>query len=237
VHLEALGSLENIVRAKSELLAALPPGGTAVVPADFTVARDDLQVVRVGEDVTLESFEPPHLRTSLGELEVNFTARHLATNAVTALATAHALGLDLPDRLDVEFASWRNQELPLPGGGLLLNDAWNANPLSMRAALEHLNALADGRRRVAVLGEMAELGDYAAEGHDEVARAIRELGVDVLIAVGPRASVYGGIEVADADAAVEALRERLAPGDVVLVKGARALHLERVAEALTTVSA
>jgi UDP-N-acetylmuramoyl-tripeptide--D-alanyl-D-alanine ligase len=237
VHLEALGSLENIVRAKSELLEALPPGGTAVVPAGFTVARDDLEVVRVGEDVTLESFDPPHLRTSLGELEVSFTARHLATNAVTALATAHALGLALPGRLDVEFASWRNQELPLPGGGLLLNDAWNANPLSMRAALEHLNALAAGRRRVAVLGEMAELGDYADQGHDEVARAIREVGVDLLIAVGRRARVYGGIEVADADAALEALRERLQPGDVVLVKGARALHLERVAEALTTVSA
>ena len=237
VHLEALGSLENIVRAKSELLEALPPGGKAIVPAGFPVERDDLEVVRVGEEVTLESFDPPHLRTSFGELEVNFTARHLATNALTALATARALGLDPPDRVDVEFASWRNQELPLPGGGLLLNDAWNANPLSMRAALEHLNDLAAGRRRVAVLGEMAELGDYAGQGHEEVARAIREVGVDLLISVGPKASVYGGIHVDDADAAVEALRERLRLGDVVLVKGARALGLERVAEALKTVSA
>ena len=235
VHLEALGSLENIVRAKSELLEALPPGGTAVVPAGFAVDRDDLEVVRVGDDVTLESFEPPHLRTSLGEVEVSFTARHLATNALTALATARVLGLELPERLDVEFSGWRNQELELPGGGLLLNDAWNANPLSMRAALEHLSALAAGRRRVAVLGEMAELGDYADEGHDEVARAIRELGVELLISVGPRAGVYGGVHVADADEAIAAVRERLEPGDVVLVKGARALRLERVADALTTV--
>ena len=237
VHLEALGSLENIVRAKGELLEALPAGGTAVVPAGFEVARDDLEVVRVGEDVTLESFEPPHLRTSLGELEVSFTARHLATNALTALATARALGLDLPDRLEVEFSGWRNQELELPGGGLLLNDAWNANPLSMRAALEHLSSLAAGRRRVAVLGEMAELGDYSDEGHEEVARAIREVGVELLISVGPRAAVYGGLHVANADEAIAAVRERLEPGDVVLVKGARALGLERVAEALTTVRA
>jgi UDP-N-acetylmuramoyl-tripeptide--D-alanyl-D-alanine ligase len=237
VHLEALGSLENIVRAKTELLEALPRGGTAVVPAGFVVPRDDLDVVRVGEDVTLESFDPPHLRTSLGDFEVSFTARHLATNALTALATARALGLDLPERLDVEFSSWRNQELELPGGGLLINDAWNANPLSMRAALQHLDALAAGRRRVAVLGEMAELGDYADEGHDEVARAIGELGVDLLISVGPRTTVYGGVHVDTADEAVEAVRERLEPGDVVLVKGARALGLERVADALTAVKA
>jgi UDP-N-acetylmuramoyl-tripeptide--D-alanyl-D-alanine ligase len=237
VHLEALGSLENIVRAKSELLEALPSGGTAVVPAGFAVERDDLEVVRVGEDVTLESFEPPYLRTSLGDFEVSFTARHLATNALTALATARALGLDLPERLEVEFSGWRNQELELPGGGLLLNDAWNANPLSMRAALEHLSALAAGRRRIAVLGEMAELGAYSDEGHDEVARAVREIGVELLISVGPRAAVYGGLHVANADEAIAAVRDRLQPRDVVLVKGARALGLERVADALTTVSA
>jgi UDP-N-acetylmuramoyl-tripeptide--D-alanyl-D-alanine ligase len=237
VHLEALGSLENIVRAKGELLEALPAGGTAVVPAGFVVERDDLEVVRVGEDVTLESFEPPHLRTSIGDFEVSFTARHLATNALTALAAAGVLGLDLPERLEVEFSGWRNQELELPGGGLLLNDAWNANPLSMRAAVEHLSALAAGRRRVAILGEMAELGDYSDEGHDEVARAIREIGVELLISVGARAAVYGGLHVANADEAIAAASERLQPGDAVLVKGARALGLERVAEALATVRA
>ena len=67
VHLEKVGDLEGVVRAKSELIDALPPGGTAIVPAGFAVARDDLDIVRVGEDVTLESFEPPHLRTSLGD--------------------------------------------------------------------------------------------------------------------------------------------------------------------------
>jgi UDP-N-acetylmuramoyl-tripeptide--D-alanyl-D-alanine ligase len=237
VHLEKVGSLEGVVRAKSELLAALPPGGIAVVPAGFSVEREDLEVVRVGEDVRLESFDPPVLRTSLGEVEVDFTTRHLAANAVTALATARALGLELPDRIEVTFADWRNQELELPGGGLLINDAWNANPISIRAALEHLAERAAGRRRVVVLGEMAELGDYAEEAHREVAEAIRDVGVDVLVAVGPAARAYGGRWVADADDAAALLRDELRPGDCVLVKGARALGLERVAESVEAVRA
>ena len=237
VHLEKVGSLEGVVRAKSELIAALPAGGTAVVPAGFAVERGDLQVVRVGEDVTLEAFEPPRLVTSLGTFEVGFSARHLAVNALTALATAEMLGLELPERIDATFAEWRNQELELPGGGLLINDAWNAHPISMRAALEHLAERARGRRRIAVLGQMAELGDYADEAHREVARTVEEIGVDVLIAVGPEARVYGGRPVADAAEAIEALREELQPGDCVLVKGARVLELEKVAEALAAVKA
>ena len=237
VHLEKVGNLEGVVRAKRELIDALPPGGTAVVPEGFDVGRTDVDVVRIGEDVRLESFEPPLLRTSIGTAEVNFSAQHLAVNAVIAFATARALGLEIPQRIDVTFAEWRNQEVPLRGGGLLINDAWNANPISMRAALEHLRRLADGRRRIAVLGDMAELGDYSDEAHREVARAVDEIGVDVLIAVGKHASVYGGRSVADADEAISLLREELMPGDCVLVKGARVLGLERVAEALAGVAA
>jgi UDP-N-acetylmuramoyl-tripeptide--D-alanyl-D-alanine ligase len=237
VHLEQVGTLENVVRAKSELIAALPPGGTAIIPDGFPVTRADLEVVRLGEDVRVESFEPPLLRTSLGEVEVSFTARHLASNALAALATARALGLELPTRLDVEFADMRNQELELAGGGLLLNDAWNANPVSMRAALEHLRDRAGGRRTIAVLGDMAELGDYAEEGHREVARAVRELAPDLVIAVGPQARAYGGRWVATRDEALELLREELRPGDCVLVKGARAMGLEGIAAALTNVPA
>jgi UDP-N-acetylmuramoyl-tripeptide--D-alanyl-D-alanine ligase len=237
VHLEKVGNLEGVVRAKRELIDALPPGGTAVVPEGFDVGRTDVDVVRIGEDVSLESFEPPLLSTSIGTAEVNFNAQHLAVNAVIAFATAQALGLEIPERIDVTFAEWRNQELPLSGGGLLINDAWNANPISMRAALEHLRRLADGRRRIAVLGEMAELGDYADEAHREVARAVDEIGVDVLISVGEPARVYGGRNVADTDEAIALLREELMPGDCVLVKGARVLALERVAESLAGVVA
>jgi UDP-N-acetylmuramoyl-tripeptide--D-alanyl-D-alanine ligase len=210
VHLEKVGSLEGVVRAKTELIDALPAGGTAIVPAGFAVGRSDVDVVRIGEEVTLEAFEPPTLVTSLGTFEVGFSARHLALNALTALATAHALGLELPARIEATFAEWRNQELELPGGGLLINDAWNAHPISMRAALEHLAERAAGRRRIAVLGQMAELGEYAPEAHLEVARAVDEIGVDALIAVGPEARVYGGRWVPDAASAIDELREGVA---------------------------
>jgi UDP-N-acetylmuramoyl-tripeptide--D-alanyl-D-alanine ligase len=237
VHLEKVGDLAGVIRAKNELIEALPPGGTAVVPADFPVARDDLHVVRIGIDTTLESFEPPTLSTSLGTVEVDFSARHLALNALTALAAADALGLAAPARLEVEFTEWRNQELPLAGGGVLVNDAWNANPVSVRAALEHLLAVAAGRRTVAVLGDMAELGDYSDEGHREVGRALEELGIDEVIAIGPRSRAYGGRWVATVEEALAVLDELLQPGDCVLVKGARMMGLERVAEALITVRA
>ncbi len=237
VHLEKVGTLEGVVRAKSELVEALPAGGTAIVPADFPVEREDLEVVRIGEDVRVESFDPPHLRTTLGEVEVSFAARHLAVNGLCALAAARALGLELPSRLEVEFAGWRNQEQELAGGGLLINDAWNANPISMRAALEHLRERAGDRRTVAVLGEMAELGDYAGEGHREVAAAIAEIAPDVVIAVGPLARAYGGRSVPDREAALELLREELRPGDCVLLKGARVLELEQLVDELVPVEA
>jgi UDP-N-acetylmuramoyl-tripeptide--D-alanyl-D-alanine ligase len=237
VHLEKVGDLDGVIRAKSELLAALPPGGTAVVPDGFPVERDDLQVVRVGADVTLESFDPPLLRTSLGAIQVDFTARHLAVNALTALATADALGLEIPAELRVRFAEWRNQELPLPGGGVLVNDAWNANPVSMRAALEHLIQVAAGRRTVAVLGDMAELGSYSEEGHREVRRALEELSIDEVVAIGPQAVAYGGRHVETIEQALSVLDDTLQPGDCVLVKGARAMGLERIADALTAVHA
>jgi UDP-N-acetylmuramoyl-tripeptide--D-alanyl-D-alanine ligase len=237
VHLEKVGTIEGVIRAKSELIEALPPGGTAIVPAEFPVERDDLEVVRVGEDVRVESFDPPRLRTTLGEVEVSFAARHLAVNALCALAAARALGLELPARLDVEFAGWRNQEVALPGGGLLINDAWNANPISMHAALEHLRDRSDGRRTIAVLGEMAELGDYADEGHEEVARSIAELEPDLVIAVGVRARAYGGRWVEDREAALELLRAELRQGDCVLLKGARVLELERLAPELVAAKA
>jgi len=245
VHLEKVGTIEGVRRAKTELLDALPPGGTAIVPADLPVARDDLTVVRVGEDVRLEGFElrgdGAVVATSLGSIEVNFSMRHLAENVVYALAAYRALGLPLDRAAEgasaIAFADWRNQELPLPGGGLLINDAWNANPVSMRAALEHLRERAAGRRTVAVLGEMAELGDYSGEAHREVGRAIEELGIDVVVSVGPQAQAYGGSWVAGADQAAGLLRDLLRPGDCVLVKGARALALEGIADELANLPA
>jgi UDP-N-acetylmuramoyl-tripeptide--D-alanyl-D-alanine ligase len=105
----------------------------------------------------------------------------------------------------------------------------------MRAALEHLVELAAGRRTIAVLGDMAELGAYSDEGHREVGRAVEELSIDEVVAIGPQATAYGGRHAETVDQALTLLEEMLRPGDCVLVKGARAMGLERVAEALTTV--
>jgi UDP-N-acetylmuramoyl-tripeptide--D-alanyl-D-alanine ligase len=239
VHLELVGSLEGVQRAKGELVAALPAGGTAVVPAEFSVDRDDIVVVRPG----LPEVRREDERTVVGGVSFNFTAEHQVANAATALAALEALGLPRPERVDVEFSPWRGEQLPLPGGGLLINDAYNANPVSMRAALAHLAAVATGRRRVAILGDMAELGSAAPAYHEEIGREAARHGVDALLAVGELARAYvdGGVPVTrwatDAEAAAAEATDFVQPGDVVLVKASRALGLERVAEALAAVSA
>jgi UDP-N-acetylmuramoyl-tripeptide--D-alanyl-D-alanine ligase len=236
-HLELVGSLDAVVRAKSELLDALPPGGVAVVPDDFRVAREDLDVRRFGEPDARVVDGVTRIAFAGREVEFPFTARHQARNALAALHAADALGLEVEGRVDVAFSRWRGDEVELPGGGLLINDCYNANPLSMRAALEHLVERAAGRRTVAVLGEMAELGPAAPDYHAEVGRVLAELGVDALYAIGPLSERYldaGLAEMTWAATADEVLVE-LEPGDVVLVKASRALGLERVVDTLVAV--
>lgn len=240
-HLELVGSLEGVARAKGELVEALPAGGTAVVPHDFPVAREDVVVRRFGgPEAAVERFEPGRVSYRLDEitldLDVSFTARHQATNLLAALLAFQALGFPLEAAREgaaaIAFSRWRGEELPLPGGGLLINDAYNANPASMRAALQHLVDRAGGRRAVAVLGEMAELGPDAPAYHAEVGRVAAELGVDAVYAYGELARHYGGACASELEELVARLRRELRPGDVVLVKASRAAGLERVAEAL-----
>jgi UDP-N-acetylmuramyl pentapeptide synthase len=245
VHLELLGTVEQVAEAKAEVVAALPPGGTAIVPheplLDPFLGRDDIEIHRFGAE-NVESFERVdggsriifNLEGERLELEFPFTARHQAQNAVAALLAVRALGLPLPEgKVEVELSRWRGEESPLPGGGLLINDAYNANPASMRAALEHL-AAHEGRK-VAVLGEMAELGQTAPEYHREIGELISSLGIDEVLSVGELARDYGGEHAADATEAAEKVTNLVRPGDVVLVKGSRAVGLEVVAEALTGV--
>jgi len=241
VHLELVGSLEGVLRAKGELVAALPPGGTTIVPLEFPVDRDDVDVIRLGEPDARRDGE----RTVVGGVSFNFTAHHQDANAAAALAALDALGLPRPERVEVEWSRWRGEERPLPGGGLLINDAYNANPVSMRAALAQLAATAGDRRRVAILGDMAELGPGAPAFHEEIGREVARHGVEALLAVGELARGYvdnaTGVPVvrwaADADEAAEAAVELVQPGDCVLVKASRAVGLERVAESLAAVSA
>lgn len=224
VHLELVKTIENVARAKAELIAALPAGGIAIVPDEPLLepylGRDDIIVKRVDPDAPLP-------------FSTSYTARHQLLNTRTAVAVAECLDIPLPDReLTVEFSKLREEERDLPGGGLLLNDCYNANPVSMRAALEHLDARAGRHRRLAVLGEMAELGAGAARYHKEIGELVRALGVQV-IGVGEQARAYGGEWVPDAAAAADRLRAEIRPGDVVLVKGSRSVGLEVVAENLT----
>ncbi|MDP9303109.1 MAG: UDP-N-acetylmuramoyl-tripeptide--D-alanyl-D-alanine ligase [Actinomycetota bacterium] len=236
VHLELVDSIDGVVQAKSELIAALPAGGTAIVPEDFPVSRDDIEVVRVGAPEASRADG----RTVIGGVSFNFTAQHQVENAATALAALAVLGLPRPDTVDVDFARWRGEEQELPGGGLLINDAYNANPVSMRAALAYLAERAGDRRRVAILGDMAELGRTGPDYHREVGAAAAELGVDELLAVGELARGYleGGVPgrwVANVHDALREVDELVRPGDAVLVKASRAVGLEAVAAALTQI--
>jgi UDP-N-acetylmuramoyl-tripeptide--D-alanyl-D-alanine ligase len=263
VHLELVGTVERVAEAKAEVIGALPAGGAAVVPAGERLLdpylRDDVETMRFGPsgDVSLASLRPLPNGAAVTieawgervELELPFRARHNATNALAALAAYRALGLPLADAKlgapDVLLSRWRGEETPLPGDGTLINDAYNANPVAMTAALDHLVERAGARRKVAVLGDMAELGPEAPRYHREVAAAARRAGVEVLIGVGPLARDYVGADTGipvtrwtpDALAALTALRELLEPGDCVLVKGSRSIGLEAVAEALAVVPA
>jgi UDP-N-acetylmuramoyl-tripeptide--D-alanyl-D-alanine ligase len=264
VHLEFVESLAGVARAKAELLEALPEGGVAIVPAGVPELaphlRPDLDVRTFGapgSGSAVERFEPVDggcrawfdLRGRTLELELNFGAPHHATNALVALLVYEALGLPLEQAQqgarEIAFSPWRGEELPLPDGGLLINDAYNANPVSMRAALSLLDARADGRRRVAVLGDMAELGTAAPAYHREVGEAAAALGVDALLAIGPLARGYAegaeGVAVVrwapTLDEGLALLGDVIEPGDCVLVKGSRAMGLEAVADALAAVTA
>src|SRR3954454_1141136 len=245
VHLELVGDLAGVARAKAELLAHVP---VAVVPAGEALLepylRPDLDVVRFGDggDVVLESFAAPHAVVRARELrvalEVSFTSRHQLCNLLAAVAAAQAVGVEPAGAVDVEFGRWRGEHVALPSGAVVINDCYNANPLSMRAALDDLATHAPEGRRIAVLGDMLELGAGEREAHREIGEYAASAGVDVLVAVGPlsaeMARAFGGDTrgVAGAAEAAAGARELVGPGDVVLVKASRGIALEAVAEAL-----
>ena len=264
VHLELLGTVERVAQAKAELIGSLPPGGTAVVPAGEAylepyLDRDDIEIARFGDggDVSLSYFAAKdgsaRIRVeAFGRpltLEFSFGSRYNATNALAAIAAYHALGLPLgklqKGARHVQLSRLRGEEVSLPDGGVLINDCYNANPLSMAAALEHLQQRAGGARKVAVLGDMAELGAGAPAYHREVGAGAARAGVDVLVAVGPLARGYvqgaRGVPVTRWAPTVEqglaVLRSVLRPGDYVLVKGSRAMGLEVIGEAIAVVPA
>jgi UDP-N-acetylmuramyl pentapeptide synthase len=169
---------------------------------------------------------------------VSFDQRHNGVNLAAAVAACDALALGIDDGLlagaaAAEISRWRGERLPLPGGGVLIADCYNANPVSMSAALRDLVAAAAGRRTVAVLGDMAELGVGAPGYHAAVGREVADLGIDHLIAIGLLSRHYGGTWYETLEEALQAVPAAIQPGDAVLVKASRAMGLEAIVEAVT----
>jgi len=254
-HLGELGSPAGVAAAKAELVEAVSEDGVVVLNADDPVVaamatRARARVVTVGRspdaairarDVVLDRGRPRFRLVSpagAAEIAMQLIGAHHVGNALAAAAVALELG-GTPTQVAAALSAarpasrWRMEVMERPDGVTVVNDAYNANPESMHAALEALVALAGTRRTWAVLGRMAELGDAAPAAHAEVAAAAARLGVDEVLAVD--APDYGARPVPDADAAVALLTAELRDGDVVLVKASRAAGLERVAAALAPV--
>lgn len=247
-HLEQLGSLEAIAAAKAELIAGLAPGTSVVVPVREPLLaahlRADVDVTTFGDDADVSLIERRGNGTVLirdrGQdmvLRPSFEQAHNLRNLLAAVAAARALGHTPEGRVEVRFSNMRGQRLVLPDGVVLIDDCYNANSMSMRAAIDDLAETAPGRR-VAVLGDMLELGADSPRLHREIGEHASDSGVGLLITVGPLAGEMSGAfagevhSVADAPAAAEVLARLLHAGDTVLVKGSRGVGLEGVVAAL-----
>ena len=250
VHVELLGSVAAIAAAKAEILATLRPGGTAVAPVAAGELEPHLEglerLLRFGPGGDVEALEvaveggvtEALIGSPLGRHRFHFpfAEAHNLTNALAAIAAGVGLGIDPGDMADgaasIGFSRFRGERLELRDGIVLVNDCYNANPVSMRAALDHLATLG-APRTLAVLGEMGELGADTPAFHREVGEFARATGVDVVVGVGELAREYDPDElVADPPEAAEWLAAQLEPGDAILVKGSRSAGLETVAELL-----
>jgi UDP-N-acetylmuramoyl-tripeptide--D-alanyl-D-alanine ligase len=244
-HVGEFGSRENIAIAKGELPEALPVEGLAILNADDPIvagmgSRTTARVQLVGRspeadvravDVRLSELGRPSftLVTPEGERRVtlSLSGAHHVGNALAVAAACLELGLDLDAVVaGLEAARpvsrWRMEVTERADGVVIVNDAYNANPDSMRAALDALAAISTSGRRWAVLGEMLELGPDSSAEHAGIGAYAAGLGVDHVVAVGEGARAIGAPEwVADTDAAYDLLAERLRPGDVVLLKSSR----------------
>lgn len=263
-HLEFFGDVAGVAREEGVLAELLPADGKLFLNgdgewADQIAARTKASVVRVGlgdrndwraKKIRLDksgvTFQVECAKEEFAGLyRVNLLGKHQVTNALLAVAVGSELGLDrdeIRDGLTVCQPQKMRMQYWEANGVRVLDDAYNANADSMRAALETLCGLPLQGRRVAVLGDMAELGSQAEAAHAEIGRLAAELKIGQLFTVGKnsaataRAARAGGltrvIEFVDVDAAVSAVKNFLKPGDVVLLKASRSSRLERIAETL-----
>jgi UDP-N-acetylmuramoyl-tripeptide--D-alanyl-D-alanine ligase len=267
-HAAEFGSIEDVARAKAELPAALPESGAAVLNADdprvlamasqtrasvVTFGRSAAADVRAVDVVLDDSGRPCFTLVSpdgSAPVRLRLFGGHNVTNALAAAALAGQLGMAVADvaaglSAATARSRWRMEVTRRADGVTIINDAYNANPEALRAALEALAAMARGRRAYAVLGYMTELGAAARKLHEQAGMLAARAGLTGLIVVGEDAapmlagakaepSWHGElVAVPDAAAAVAAVGERARTGDVVLVKASRAVNLQQVALALT----
>ena len=252
VHLELLGSIAAIASAKAELIAALKPGGTAVTPAGEELLaahiRPDVDNVTFGEggDVQLIRADAQAVeidaRGQRLTLRIELPQAHLRRNLLAAVAAAQAIGVSPSGAIELQLSPGRGQRLALADDVTVIDDSYNANPMSMRAAVDDLVAThasrAGGGRPVAVLGDMLELGPDERRFHAELGTYAGAAGVELLITAGPLAAAAAeGFDgeshpVADAGEAAALAGELIAPGDTVLVKGSRGVGLELVVSAI-----
>jgi UDP-N-acetylmuramoyl-tripeptide--D-alanyl-D-alanine ligase len=260
-HLQGLGSLEGVAREKGDLFRALPETGNAVVNAtDLRVVREAgrCRARKIYFGVALNEFSGRILsmddrgmriavRTPSGEFTsaLPATGEHNLMNALAATAAAYVLGMRPPELAEgfSSFASapGRFHSVPLRGGGLLLDDSYNANPASMEAAIRNLRILRGGRRSVAILGDMLELGEVSASSHFRIGHMLAGAGVSILFTFGgdaaqiARGALEGGMDpgrvahTGDKERLKTMVLDALREGDAILVKGSRGMRLEEVA--------
>lgn len=262
-HIERLGSRDEIALAKRELFEALPAGGTAVFCADDDYAaflddyaRENAQAVTFGlqaeadfraANVTFAPDGGSRFTVNGQPFVLHAPGVHHIANAACACAVAASLGIPL-EEVAAQLETFRSpamrmEAVELSNGVLLLNDAYNAAPDSMHAALQTLTLLAGGRRTVAILGDMKELGDYSSEAHQFVGDLAAQQDVDLLVTVGEAAQEIADTALStlgeerifnfpDTDTAAQKVGMLLQLHDVVLVKGSRAMEMERIVRAL-----
>ncbi|MFT3862988.1 MAG: UDP-N-acetylmuramoyl-tripeptide--D-alanyl-D-alanine ligase [Solirubrobacterales bacterium] len=250
VHVEQMGSVAAIAAEKAAVIDFLPVDGTVVAPVEAGELEPHLarapRLLRFGPGGDVEAIEAKIVdggtealvRTPAGEARFRFpfAESYNLTNALAAIAGGIALGAD-PEEMAVRaagigFSRFRGERVQLPDGIVLVNDCYNANPVSMRAALDHL-ATFGAPRTVAVLGMMGELGPDEAGFHREVGAHARAAGIDLVVGIGAVAREYDPDELlADPGEAVEWLDAHLEPGDAVLIKGSRSVGMETIADEL-----
>ncbi len=265
-HMELLGSRENIARAKGELLDTMSPGGVALLNGDDPFLRSlggkfagrvvyygfekgaHIRALSCGIDGLGYSFQVELPGGSNETFWIPIPGRHNVYNALAAVAAGLHFSLKVPQIAEglagCSFSRMRMERTLLKGGFWVINDAYNANPTSMKFALQSLVEWAGDSVKIAVLGDMLELGPVAEEGHRAVGRYLAELKIDYLITVGelaakiameageagmPRSCIF---EAADHDEAFKRLQILHLPGSFVLVKGSRGMCMERVVEKL-----